>query len=664
MAGRKGRYRILSGILATIIIAEMMIIALWGWPGFLTNQRVKIKDGHEIVVSEGTFKEKTKVKIESVDIDEIPCEDDLQALDVISLKAENGETEFNQDVTVRFQLPEDVQKDDYLNYVCGYYNGEEWEYILPEGYTFDKGYVEFGTPHFSTFALFKGTGMKYKEKNKAIDLYADKMAHENLLMQYKAKELKPIIIETLDSMGINNSTAQGVIIQNMLKDGKYGNMSAILIGAQNGDAGDIMGGLANSITEAILDAEKNDVDFAKNIIGTGTAATASAIQTLVEDGDYKEAYKSFVYSAMDAIPVTKYGKIAVEVSKVAISAYDDYSLNGLYKNFKTQMDSRKQVDDNEWDIMCEANHGGYTELLRIRKEQYQKILKLSKDEMEDRDDEFTAQIEKDLRSEFAARYEYEQKLPEINAEKERLVKMMKEYSRDYFDIDDNKYFPEEMDISTRVRYIMSARNKIIRLVGGDETFFGEDEYFREFSIKEAVKVYMDNRKDLSKFYDYMEEKGYIKGESRAEADAVTEAVTENTTEDVTEGATGNITAEELTGTYSITTTMNGTTTTTTMQIQGGGNTLKITSEGSPETAPLTYDMQTQQATGSYQMDVGGYYKVEASATYNFKRENGKIVFTGSGSYSTDIDSSLTEGMIGDYSQYLNGEVTCKGEKLD
>ncbi len=644
MAGKRIFYSILAGI----IVVEMLIIVLWGWPGILTNRRVKIKDGHEVLVNKGTFKEDTKVNIESLDVNEIPCEDDLEALDVISLKTENGETKFNNDVTVRFQLPENVKKEEYLDYICGYYNGKEWEYILPEGYTFDKGYVEFGTPHFSTFSLFKMKGTKLREKNRAIEMYADKMAHENVMMEYKAKELKPIIIETLDSMGINNSKAQGIIIQNMLKNGKYGNMSSMLIGVQNGDASDIMGGFANAITEAMLDAKKHDVDFAKNVIGTSTSATASAIQTLAEGGDYKEAYKSFVYSAMDAIPVTKYGKIAVEVSRALVSSYDDYSYNGLYKDFKTQMDQRKQVDDLEWDIMCEANEGGYTELLRIRRDQYQKILDLSDDEMEDREKEFTAQIEKDLRKEFKAQYEYEQNLPAINAEKEKNIKMIKKYSEDYFDIDDNKYFPEEMDISTRIQYIMSARNKIVRLVGGDETFFGEDEYFRERNIKEAVKEYMDNRKDLSKFYDFMEKKGYLKSEIS------------NNEEELSE----NITVEELTGTYSITTTMNGTTTTTTMRLEGNGNTLKMTSEGSPETAPLEYNRETQQATGSYNIDVGGYYKMKTSATYNFKRENGKIVFTGNGSYTTDMDPTLTEGLIGDYSQYLNGEVTCKGEKID
>lgn len=499
---------LLPAVAAVLVIA--VIMSLFVWPGFLKSERVTIADGHEVVVPQNALETDTKVMITVLEEGEFFCDEEFEAVDVISLSTENGQTEFNGDIKVRFQLPEDIESEEYFDYVCGYYNGSEWDYILPEGFTFDKGYVEFGTPHFSTFGLFRSSKMSIREMNKAMNLYAERMAYEKLDIEYQKEAIKPAVIEALDSMGINSSEAQGIILQNLLKEGENGDLGSILVGLQNGDPADVTSGLVSSIAKAVLDAEVNDMDMAGTVFGTGTSAVVSAIKSFRETGDYGEAYKDFVWAAMDAIPVTKYSKIAIDINKALINKYNDYSYECLYDDFE-EYTNDGSIHDDDWNTICVANRGGYNQLVRIRKEQYQKLNGLSNEEMEEKANEIEKQIDNDLRKELSDRFNFQKNTkPKIDAEKEKIKQFLKEGTYKYFEKYNNEYFTEEMDISFRMRYIMSVREYVIKLAGGDESVFGFDEKTRERSIRFAVESYMDNRKDKTKFFKYMQENGYIR----------------------------------------------------------------------------------------------------------------------------------------------------------
>lgn len=109
-----------------------------------------------------------------------------------------------------------------------YYDGESWEYILPNAEAMQNGYLQFGTPHFSRFAVFK------LEKEKALDKYAETLATQNVTGAQPSEGLTDCFTETLDKMGFTDETVQGIIMQKIAKE--LHSSVAFITNAKNGEA--------------------------------------------------------------------------------------------------------------------------------------------------------------------------------------------------------------------------------------------------------------------------------------------------------------------------------------------------------------------------------------------------------------------------------------------
>ena len=464
------------------------------------------RDGVEIVIPAGTFEKAVNVSIGIADENEIAAEDGASYLfSPIELTSDGGEHTLGETVTVRIKLPKSVSEDDYLTIMGTYYDGERWEYILPDAKAIQNGYLQFGTPHFSRFAAVK------LEKEKALDKYAETLATQNVTGVQPSEELTDCFTQTLDSLGFTDETVQGIIMQKIAKE--LHSSSEFIINAKNGDIGDIAGQGAELVAGAILKSigDKKVVEQLKTYAGGATSGAVAAALKLYEGGDYKEASKEFVYAALDVIPAAKLGKAVVEATKAGAEMWQDYSVESAYNVYlKQNIASDGNISADSWDTIFFNMGSGLDYMQREYRTAYAKASGKTLKEI-DADkalrDMLNNQIVNDIKRSFMTRYK---NTSAFEAEKARIKEMLATFDK-YGLLSWNKLlgFPVDMEFASRIDSLMKIRENILNLVGGDRSVFGSNDDVIEGNLSEAIYKWLECGKDRGKFYDWMREKGYL-----------------------------------------------------------------------------------------------------------------------------------------------------------
>lgn len=464
------------------------------------------KNGVELVIPTGTFEKAVNVSIGIADEKEIMTEDGASYLfSPIELVSDGGEHTLGETVTVKIKLPDSVSGDDYLTIMGAYYNGESWEYILPDAEALQNGYLQFGTPHFSRYAALK------LDKEKALDQYAETLATQNVTGSKPSEELNDCFTEALDKMGFTNETVQGIIMQNIAKE--LQSSSAFITNAKNGDASGIAGQGAELIAGALLKSA-HDEAFVKKMqsyAGSAASGAVAAALSLYDGGSGMDAYKEFVYAAMDVIPTAKFAKAAVEATKAGSQMWQDYSFESAYNVYlKQNIASDGNISADSWDTIFFNMGSGLDYIQRDYRTAYAnangKTLKeLDKDtELRDR---LNNQVMNEIKSSFMKRYT---NTSEISSEKARIKEMLTTFDQ-YGLLSWNKLlrFPYEMGLATRIDSLMKIRENILDIVGNDRSVFGSSDEVIEGNLAEAIYKWLECGKDRGKFYDWMREKGYL-----------------------------------------------------------------------------------------------------------------------------------------------------------
>jgi len=464
------------------------------------------RDGVEIIIPAGTFEKAVNVSIGIADENEIAAEDGAGYLfSPIELTSDGGEHTLGETVTVKIKLPKSVSEDDYLTIMGAYYDGERWEYILPDAEAIQNGYLQFGTPHFSRFAAVK------LEKEKALDKYTETLAIQNVTGVKPSEELTDCFTQTLDSLGFTDETVQGIIMQKITKE--LHSSAAFIVNAKNGDIGDIAGQGAELVAESILKSmtDKAVVDRLKTYAGGATSGAVAAALKLYEGGDYKEASKEFVYAALDVIPAAKLGKAVVEATKAGVQMWQDYSVESAYNVYlKQNVATDGNVSADSWDIIFYNMGSGLDFMRREYRTAYAKASGKTLKEIEaDKTlrDMLDGQIVNDIKRSFMSRYTNGNA---IAAEKARIKEMLATFDA-YGLLSWNNLlgFPVDMEFASRIDSLMKIHENILNLVGGDRSVFGSNDDVIEGNLAEAIYKWLECGKDRGKFYDWMREKGYL-----------------------------------------------------------------------------------------------------------------------------------------------------------
>lgn len=508
-------------ILSILLVAVMLLSVMMGFAGCSSGDgsisgKVKPdseeiignaeKNGVELVIPTGTFEKAVNVSIGIADEKEIMTEDGVSYLfSPIELVSDGGEHTLGETVTVKIKLPDSVSGDDYLTIMGAYYNGESWEYILPDAEALQNGYLQFGTPHFSRYAALK------LDKEKALDKYAETLATQNVTGSKPSEELTDCFTEALDKLGFTNETVQGIIMQKIAKE-LHGS-SAFITNAKNGDVSDIAGQGAELIAGALLKSA-HDEAFIKEMqsyAGGAASGTVAAALSLYDGGSGMDAYKEFVYAAMDAIPAAKLGKAAVEATKAGAQMWQDYSFESAYNVYlKQNIASDGNISADSWETIFFNMGSGLDYMQRDYRTAYAnangKTLKELDNDTELRD-RLNNQVMNEIKSSFMKRYT---NTSEIASEKARIKEMLTTFDQ-YGLLSWSKMlsFPYEMELATRIDSLMKIRENILDIVGGDRSVFGSSDEVIEGNLAEAIYKWLECGKDRGKFYDWMRENGYL-----------------------------------------------------------------------------------------------------------------------------------------------------------
>lgn len=464
------------------------------------------RDGVEIIIPAGTFEKAVNVSIGISDENEIAAEDGTSYLfSPIELTSDGGEHTLGETVTVRIKLPKSVSEDDYLTIMGAYYDGERWEYILPDAEALQNGYLQFGTPHFSRFAAVK------LEKEKALDKYAETLATQNVTGVQPSEELTDCFTEALDEMGFTNETVKGIIMQKIAKE--LHSSSAFITNAKNGDIGDIAGQGAELLAEAITKSlyDKRVVDEIKSYAGGATSGAVAAALSLYDGGSGMDAYKEFVYAAMDVIPAAKLGKAVVEATKAGAEMWQDYSVESAYNVYlKQNIASDGNISTDSWDTIFFNMGSGLDYMQRDYRTAYAKASGKTLKEI-DADKELKNrldnQVVNEVKRSFMSRYTNGNAIAQ---EKDRIKEMLATFDAyGLLSWSNLLKFPVDMEYATRIDSLIKIRENILNLVGGDRSVFGSNDDVIEGNLAEAISKWLQCGKDRGKFYDWMREKGYL-----------------------------------------------------------------------------------------------------------------------------------------------------------
>jgi len=471
------------------------------------------KDGWAISIPSGAFHEDKNVTVakSSATGDNLitaPIDISVEGMDLVRL---------DQPVKITMKLDNDKlpDEDSFDRTVMAYWNGDKWEPIIPDPLRLSEGYLEFETWHFSSYSG------KLMEEDEQVRLYAEKMAVENLTNgtppeKYK-DSLKFLCDDYLNELGIEHEATRELIYQHVLKEGHGDDIRKV---AETGDLSDLKLACAQAFAMATVEACASSPLITEIITeATGRLGTMSEAVNALDAGDYKSALVAFadmganIFGGAAGGAVTAIKSIG-DLSKAAVEQgimeWKDAELEYAYKAYAGLVKKDTygyNLNAGDWETLTIQMRGYYNRLLSEKKEAYRKLY--GKDKLSDEEIRMLeAQVDSELRKGFDERLSKEQEISKKADEYEIIIDHFKDrelLKRGLFG------YSFDMTVDSRLNSLFTIRKLIIDLVGGDLSVFG-DEKDREFNISMAVSTWILSNKDRRKFYDWMDEKGYLKKE--------------------------------------------------------------------------------------------------------------------------------------------------------
>ncbi len=420
-------------------------------------------------------------------------------------------TWLDRPVTVTMQIPKEqrVSKKNADDVLAAYYNGESWDYIFPDITKVSEGYITFETYHFSLFSAVKLT------EEEKIKLYTQKMAVQIWEDEEREKAFSDKVMdmfnEAFKKMGISDETVKGKLLRSVAKEYDFGNL---LVSTERGDVADFGVKCGEMAANALIKHLKIEDALIDNITGKGAAIATGLVKGAIQlkDGNYTDAAKELTSAFIGYFPVGRAYQAAVEVIDASIASWKDYELDEAYRNYvKNTSGGFVTVSDDDWTLMCTTQMRGY--LIRLQdeaKKAYCAVNGISRREL-DKDkalsERIAGQAGVNLRKTFEKRLASEKTVKEKEME---YVKIIEGFKRDLLLERGSFGFGFDMDIENRLRTLFAVRKNILDLFGGEMPVLKSGES-AETNLNEAIAMWISfGSERRGEFYQWLEEKGYIK----------------------------------------------------------------------------------------------------------------------------------------------------------
>lgn len=278
----------------------------------------------------------------------------------VSIKVEGYETFMLNDkavidIPVAPGLLSDIENQDDL-YV-GYFNGESWDYFLPDEVFLEEGMIRFSTYHFSWFGTGKLSEEKQIErfaKQMAVHSWAQKTDEETMI-----QALEGSFREAFNNMGIASDSAQGKLIRSIVKENDIG---SLVVSMESKNLVDFQSKVAEMAGKAVLSYYQLDPTILGNAVNV--TSTASKALGFLAANDYVGAQKEIASGMMDFFPAGKAMKAAVEAIDTGINNWKTYEIESAYEAYKNGAAKEKGYD---------VTPGNFEELLPQMKGVIQRI---------------------------------------------------------------------------------------------------------------------------------------------------------------------------------------------------------------------------------------------------------------------------------------------------
>lgn len=519
--------QIISVILSSVMLMSLMTVFSACSSDTSSNDKISEnkqatignleKNGWQLTIPEGALENDAEISVVEVSNNTTAYKDGEEAFLVapieISVKnMENVRLEQPVKITLKLDGNKLPDAESFDRTVISYWNGNEWEAIIPDPVRLTEGYLEFDTWHFSSYSG------KLMTKQEQYELYAHNMAVENWSNENKnpsyTETLKEVCNDYFDAVGLNDQEARDRIYERVESQDGYG---VIRRTAETGDIAALSEICAQVIAEATIDeCEKHP--FIKELImeGAGTYGTGVQLIEAINNGDYKSAVVELADLGATLFGGTAGGAATAlysigNLSKVAveqgISEWKEYEMECAYKAYAGIAQKGAygySLNQGDWETLTVQMRGYYNRLLSEKKEAYRRLY--NKDTLTDEEHrKLESEVDTELRRQFDERLANEHLIAEKQTEYMKIIQSFKEcrllnrleYGYNY-----------DMTVEERLRSLFMIRQNILDMVDGDISVFGNEKKCED-NLNWAVAQWLSFGKDRAKFYDWMREMGYL-----------------------------------------------------------------------------------------------------------------------------------------------------------
>ena len=422
----------------------------------------------------------------------------------ISIKSKEA-VRLNAPVTVKMKLPADIKPtdEDFDNYVGAYYTENGWEYIIPDAEQLKKGYISFETFHFSTFGSIRLTDQQ------KVELYANKMATDSWYRESKeaalSKSINDMLSDTLDKMGISDSTMKGKVLRSIAKKNNYGNL---FVSAEKGDLADFTAKCGEMAANSVLEVNSKLASTGASVFST----TVKASEKLY-NGDYKGAGKEITNAFIKSFPAGKAFEAVVKITDTGINLWTDSEVEAAYRAYSGQMKPGEygySVSKGDWDSLTMQMRGIAHRLQNKEKERYCTVNNITMSQL-DADktlsERLANQALSNLKKQFDTRMANEDT---IAAKKADILKQIETFKNEGFLTRGNLNYDYETDVGDRLRTLFKLRENILDMFDGSMPFDSGKGENAEENLKLAMGKWLSyGTNDRSEFYQWLKEKGWF-----------------------------------------------------------------------------------------------------------------------------------------------------------
>ena len=517
-------------LLSLILTAVMLLSAMAGLSGcgksgfgsttVVTNKETKIgnlkKDGWSLTIPKNCFDEDVKVNVTKVGSGEAydAAKDSFLALPIdISIEGmENVRLNEPVKITMKLNKKNLPDSESFDRTVMTYWNGGEWEPIIPDPVRLSEGYLEFETWHFSSYSG------KLMNREDQIKLYAHKMAVDAVSNEVKdptyMEKINAVCNDYFDGIGLYASEMRERIIDRVLDMNLVPTTREL---AAQADMQALAYKCGELLAEATIDVVQENPLVKESLMeGLGTLGTLTQGAEALHNGDYKTALVEFTDlgvtlfggAAGGAVTAIKsIGDLSKAATEQGIMAWKDYEMECAYKSYAGLAKKGAYgytLNPGDWETLKIQMRGYYNRLLSERKEAWRRLQgkdKLSEAEIKAQEDF----VDADLKKQFEKRLANEKRIEAKAVEYEKIIQSFKDVNL----LNRLEYgYKYEMTVEQRLRSLFTIRQVILKMVGGDISVFGSEKD-REDNLSIAIAKWLSCGKDRAKFYDWMREKGYL-----------------------------------------------------------------------------------------------------------------------------------------------------------